>query len=102
MALDITVPFGTPIVAAQDGKVSVVSLGTWDGGYGNNVWIDNGSGLATHYAHMNAVNVKPGDSVSAGRTVIGTVGLTGRTTGPHVHFEVRQGGGLVNPLPYLQ
>lgn len=102
MALDITMPFGSSIVAAQDGKVSVVSLGTWDGGYGNNVWIDNGSGLATHYAHMNNVSVKPGDSVVAGKTIIGSVGLTGRTTGPHVHFEIRQNGVLVNPLPFLQ
>lgn len=102
MALDITSSFGAPIIAAQDGKVSVVSLGTWDGGYGNNVWVDNGSGVATHYAHMNSVYVKPGDNVVAGKTVIGQVGLSGRTTGAHLHFEIRQNGSLVNPLPFLQ
>jgi murein DD-endopeptidase MepM/ murein hydrolase activator NlpD len=102
MALDITSPFGTPIKAAQDGVVSVVSIGTWDGGYGNNVWVDNGKGIATHYAHMSSVYVHPGDSVSAGKTIIGAIGMTGRTTGPHVHFEVRQNGVLVNPLPFLQ
>lgn len=102
MALDITAPFGTPITAAQDGKVAVVSLGTWDGGYGNNVWVDNGNGTATHYAHMSSVYLKPGDGVQAGKTVIGAVGMTGRTTGAHVHFEIRQNGVLVNPLPFLQ
>ncbi len=102
MALDITADFGSPIKAAQDGKVVIVSIGTWDGGYGNNVWVDNGSGIATHYAHMSSIYVKPGDSVLAGKTVIGAIGLTGRTTGPHVHFEIRQNGILVNPLPFLQ
>lgn len=102
MALDITAPYGLGIRAAQDGKVSVVSLGTWDGGYGNNVWIDNGAGIATHYAHMGSVYVKPGDSVVAGKTVIGEVGLTGRTTGAHLHFEIQRNGVLVNPLPFLQ
>jgi murein DD-endopeptidase MepM/ murein hydrolase activator NlpD len=102
MALDITSPFGTPIVAAQDGKVSVVSSGTWDGGYGNNVWIDNGAGLASHYAHMNRIFVSVGQTVVAGKTVIGEVGLSGRTTGPHVHFEIARNGVLQNPLPYLQ
>jgi murein DD-endopeptidase MepM/ murein hydrolase activator NlpD len=102
MALDITAPFGSPILASQDGRVSVVTIGSWDGGYGNNVWIDNGAGLASHYAHMSRVFVSPGQAVIAGKTVIGEIGLTGRTTGAHVHFEIRQNGVLVNPLPYLQ
>lgn len=101
MALDITAPLGTPIYAAQNGTVSVVSLGGWDGGYGNNVWVDNGVGVATHYCHMQAANVSIGQSVVAGRTIIGWVGLTGRTTGAHLHFEVRANGALVNPLGYL-
>lgn len=102
MALDITADFGTPIVAAQDGKISAVSLGTWDGGYGNNVWIDNGAGSASHYAHMSRVFVSVGQTVIGGKTIIGEIGTTGRTTGPHVHFEIQKNGALVNPLPYLQ
>lgn len=101
MALDITSPYGSPIVAAESGTISSVSVGTYDGGYGNNVYIQNGD-LKTHYAHMEAVNVSVGQSVTAGKTVIGWIGMTGRTTGPHVHFEVIKDGTLVNPLPYLQ
>lgn len=101
MALDITDPFGTPIYAAQDATVTRVSVGTYDGGYGNNVWIDNGSGVASHYAHMRDVNVGVGQQVYAGKTIVGWVGLTGRTTGAHLHFEVRKNGALVNPLIYL-
>lgn len=100
--IDITDPVGTPIVAATSGVVSGVSTGTWDGGYGNNVYIDNGNGVRTHYAHMSEVYVGVGQSVAGGKTVIGTVGMTGRTTGPHVHFEVYQGGAAVNPMGYLQ
>ncbi len=102
MALDITSPVGTPIVAAQSGTVSKVSLGTWDGGYGNNVYVSDANGMGSHYAHMSSVNVSEGDNVIAGKTVIGYVGMTGRTTGPHLHFEVLQNGTLVNPLSYLQ
>lgn len=101
MALDITADLGTPIVAANNGTVSSVITGTYDGGYGNNVYISAG-GVQTHYAHMAAVYVSPGQSVVAGKTVVGTVGLTGRTTGPHLHFEIIQNGVLVNPLSYLQ
>lgn len=102
MALDIVSPLGTPIVAAQNGKISGVSIGTWDGGYGTNVYIDNGGGWGSHYAHLSAVNVNVGDNVAAGKTVIGWVGLTGRTTGSHLHFEILRNGALVNPLSYLQ
>lgn len=102
MALDITSPVGTPIVAATNGTVSNVITGSYDGGYGNNVYVSNGAGIQTHYAHMAQVYVSPGQSVTAGKTVIGTVGLTGRTTGAHLHFEVIQNGALVNPLGFLQ
>lgn len=102
MALDITSPLGTPIVAAQNGTVTVVSVGGWDTGYGTNVWVSDGNGMDTHYAHMKAVNVSVGQRVNAGKSVIGWIGMTGRTTGPHVHFEIRKNGVLVNPLPYLQ
>lgn len=102
MALDITADFGTSIVAANSGTVSNVITGTWDGGYGNNVYIDGGNGYQTHYAHMSSVFVSPGQSVVAGKTVVGAVGLTGRTTGAHLHFEIIQNGALVNPLSFLQ
>lgn len=102
MALDITSPVGTPLIAARSGRVVKASTGGWDYGYGNNVTIDHGDGFQTHYAHMSTVNVSVGDNVVGGRTVIGAVGMTGRTTGPHVHFEMYKAGVLVNPLPYLQ
>ena len=102
MALDIAAPYGTPIVAAQSGTVTEVRIGSYDTGYGNNVWISNGAGMETHYAHMEAANVSVGQQVTGGSTVIGWIGLTGRTTGPHVHFEIRKNGVLVDPLPYLQ
>jgi len=100
--IDITSPQGTPIVAATSGTVSAISSGTWDGGYGNSVYIDMGDGHRSHYAHMGAIYVSPGQTVTAGKTVIGTVGMTGRTTGPHVHFEITQNGSFVNPLLFLQ
>jgi murein DD-endopeptidase MepM/ murein hydrolase activator NlpD len=102
MGIDIAGPFGTPIYAAHNGTVTKISTGTWDGGYGNNVYISNGDGIESHYAHLNAVNVSVGQSVVGGQTVIGTNGLTGRTTGAHVHFEIIRNGALVNPLPYVQ
>lgn len=102
MAIDITSPVGMPIVAAQSGRVVAVNIGTWNFGYGTDVEIDNGSGFASHYAHMSGVNVGVGQDVTAGKTVIGWVGLTGRTTGAHLHFEVKRNGVLVNPLNFLQ
>jgi len=102
MALDIAAPYGTPIVAAKSGTVASVSTGSWDYGYGNNVIIDHGDGYKSLYAHMESVNVSPGQQVVGGSTVIGWIGLTGRTTGPHVHFEIRQNDTTVNPLPFLQ
>jgi murein DD-endopeptidase MepM/ murein hydrolase activator NlpD len=101
-ALDITGPYGTPIVAAKSGVVSEANVGGWNYGYGNNVVVDNGGGYSTLYGHMEALNVSPGQQVVGGSTVIGWIGMSGRTTGPHVHFEVRQNGVTVNPLPYLQ
>lgn len=101
-ALDITSPVGTPIVASNTGKVSQVIVGAWDGGYGTNLYIDSGNGFVTHYAHLSGVNVSAGDDVVAGKTVIGWIGMTGRTTGPHLHFEILRNGALVNPLAFIQ
>jgi murein DD-endopeptidase MepM/ murein hydrolase activator NlpD len=102
MAIDITSSVGTPIVASHDGTVSNISSGTWDGGYGTSIWVDSGTGFESHYAHLGGVNVGVGDTVVVGKTVIGWIGMTGRTTGPHVHFEISKNGVLVNPLSYLQ
>ena len=100
--VDITSPIGTPIVAAHNGTVTEVHSGTYDGGFGTNIYVSNGAGVVSHYAHMSGVNVSIGQQVTGGRSVIGWVGMTGRTTGPHVHFEIRQNGGAVNPLAYVQ
>lgn len=102
MALDITGNYGAPIVAANSGHVASVHLGSYDGGYGNNVSVQGDNGYMTHYAHMMNANVGVGDSVIAGKTIVGWVGLTGRTTGPHLHFEIIKDGQLLNPLPFLQ
>ena len=100
--VDIATGYGTPIVAAHNGTVTQVSIGSWDGGYGNNIWISNGAGIESHYAHLSAVNVSVGQSVVGGQTIIGAEGNSGRSTGPHLHFEIRANGALVNPLGYVQ
>lgn len=100
--IDITSPFGAPIVAAQSGKVIKMSVGTWDGGYGTNIVIDGGNGYSSLYSHMSGVNVSIGSEVTAGQTVVGWIGMTGKTTGPHLHFEIRSNGVPVNPLGFLQ
>jgi len=102
MALDIMSDVGTPVVAGQSGTVTKVNVGSWDGGYGTNVIVDNGSGDSSLYAHMSSVNVGVGQQVVGGRTIVGWVGMTGRTTGPHLHFEIRKNGSPVNPISYLQ
>jgi murein DD-endopeptidase MepM/ murein hydrolase activator NlpD len=101
MALDIAGSIGTPVYAAHSGTVDAVSVGVYDGGYGTNVWINDGDGIRTHYAHLNAVNVSVGQQVVGGQSVIGFRGNTGRSTGPHTHFEISVNGALVNPLSYV-
>lgn len=97
---DIAAPTGTPIVAAADGTVALVQDPGRSGGYGNYTCLDHGGGLATCYAHQSQVLVAVGQTVRRGQ-VIGAVGTTGYSTGPHLHFEVRIGGRPVDPLPYL-
>jgi len=99
--VDIGAPIGTPIVAAQSGVVSQVYNSGWNGGYGIHVIINGSNGYSSLYSHMQATNVSSGDSVVAGSTIIGWIGMTGRTTGPHVHFEIRGSGGNLNPLSFL-
>ena len=95
--IDIAVPMGTPVAAAASG--SVIYAG-WMGGYGNLVVIDHGGGLATAYAHNSSLAVGVGQAVAQGQ-IISYAGSTGNSTGPHVHLEVRVGGGPADPLGYL-
>jgi murein DD-endopeptidase MepM/ murein hydrolase activator NlpD len=92
--LDIGAGWGSPIVAAADGQV--VGAG-WAGGYGREVQIAHSGGLSSIYGHMSEIVAQPGSYVRAGQ-LIGYVGSSGLSTGPHLHFEVRQGGTAVNPL----
>jgi murein DD-endopeptidase MepM/ murein hydrolase activator NlpD len=96
--LDFKGPIGAPIFAAARGRVAFVGQRN---GYGNCVEIDHGNGLMTRYAHMSAFRTRVGETVVAGQT-IGAVGSTGRSTGPHLHFEVRLNGQPVNPRPFLE
>ncbi|MDR2893170.1 MAG: M23 family metallopeptidase [Deltaproteobacteria bacterium] len=95
--LDIANRQGTTIRSPAKGTISFVG---WDGGYGNCVVINHGNNISTRYAHMSEIGVKLGQSVARGDK-IGAVGNTGRSTGPHLHYEVRVSGVCVNPLRYI-
>ena len=92
--VDWAAPHGTPVIAAGRGRVS--AAGT-DGAYGNRVIIDHGGAWQTLYSQLASFSVREGDCVQAG-TIIGGVGTTGLSTGPHLHFEVRRNGEPVDPL----
>lgn len=95
--IDLAAPSGSPIAATSAG---VVSMGGWAGGYGLLVALNHGDGVQTLYGHMSRLNVVIGQRVQRG-DVIGYVGSTGLSTGPHVHYEVRIGGQAVDPGPTL-
>ena len=95
--IDIAAPTGTPIRAANSGEVIYAG---WRGGYGNAVIVDHGDGLATLYGHMSRIGARTGQTVDRGE-VIGAVGSTGNSTGPHLHFETRIGGRPRDPQLYL-
>ncbi len=97
--VDWAAPTGTPVYAAADGQVSFAGDGK---GYGNLLIISHSDGLETRYAHLNkfAAGIKAGTAVRVGG-LIGYVGTTGRSTGPHLHFEVRKDGKPVDPIPYM-
>ena len=98
--IDISNKSTPPILAADAGKV--VIAGWPDGiGYGNRVLIDHGNGFATLYAHLAKIYVEAGQTVNRGDQ-IGQMGSTGRSTGTHLHFEIRKNGAAVNPLGYLK
>jgi murein DD-endopeptidase MepM/ murein hydrolase activator NlpD len=96
--LDFRAGTGDPVRATANGKV--VSSG-WAGGYGRMVEIDHGNGLSTRYGHLSEINVKVGDQIRIGQ-VIGAVGSTGRSTGPHLHYETRIDGEAVDPQKFLR
>jgi murein DD-endopeptidase MepM/ murein hydrolase activator NlpD len=96
--VDIGASYGAKILAADDG--TVITAGYNSGGYGNYVVISHGNGLTTLYGHMSSYAVSNGQNVSKG-DVIGYVGSTGRSTGPHLHFEVRQSGQYIDPMSYF-
>ncbi len=96
--LDIAAPTGTPIRAARAGTVSFAGR---RGGFGNTVVVDHGQGVSTLYAHASTIDVNVGDRVRAGAP-IAKVGSTGRSTGPHLHFEIRRDGEAVDPAGALR
>lgn len=95
--LDISNRMGTPVLAPAQGAVI---LATRDGAYGNSVEINHGGGIVTKYGHMQRWAVQPGQWVKRGE-IIGYIGMSGRTTGPHLHYEVRLNGVPVNPMRYI-
>lgn len=99
MALDIANPSQPPVLAADSGTVVYTGCLNW--GYGCHVIIDHGNGYQTLYAHLSSYGVEAGDSVGQGNQ-IGVMGSTGRSTGTHLHFEIRSGGVILNPLNFLK
>ena len=96
--IDFKGPIGSPIFAAADGRVTFAGQKS---GYGNAIEITHANGMLTRYAHLSRIGVKVGQPVAAG-TTIGGLGSTGRSTGPHLHFEVRINDRAVNPRPFLE
>jgi murein DD-endopeptidase MepM/ murein hydrolase activator NlpD len=94
---DISAPMGTPVIATANGTVIIAG---WLRGYGWVVYIDHGNGLSTRYGHLSRIDVTVGQTLKRGEQ-LGLVGSTGRSTGPHLHYEVRINGQPVSPLLYL-
>jgi murein DD-endopeptidase MepM/ murein hydrolase activator NlpD len=96
--VDLAAPIGTPVYASAD---ATVGMAQWFSSYGLYVQLEHGADIQTRYGHMSRLNVYAGQHVHKG-DLIGFVGTTGRSTGPHLHYEVRIAGVSVNPIPYLQ
>jgi murein DD-endopeptidase MepM/ murein hydrolase activator NlpD len=96
--LDFQAQIGDPVRATANGKVAVAG---WQGGYGKMVEIDHGNGLKTRYGHLSEIEVSVGQPVKIGQ-VVGRVGTTGRSTGPHLHYETRVGSDAVDPQKFLR
>jgi murein DD-endopeptidase MepM/ murein hydrolase activator NlpD len=97
--IDLACSYGTPIYATADG--TVLRAGWNSGGYGNLVEVDHGRGITTRYGHMSAILVSAGQHITRGQQ-IGRMGSTGRSTGNHLHYEVRIDGRAVNPIPFMK
>ena len=97
--IDLAGPTGTPIYATADGVVT--DAGYNSGGYGNLIKIDHGRGIETRYAHLSKMSVRTGQRIKRG-DLIGRMGSTGRSTGSHLHYEVRVDGKAVNPIPFMR
>ena len=97
--IDLSGPVGTPIYATAEGTVT--TAGWNSGGYGKLVKIDHGRGIETRYGHLSVMAVREGERVSRGQ-LIGRMGSTGRSTGSHLHYEVRIDGRAVNPIPFMK
>ncbi len=97
--LDITAPLGSAIYPLKPGRVVEVSISRFN--YGRSVRLDHGDGMTSLYAHMGKITVQEGDEVNE-TTKLGEVGITGRTTGPHLHLEIRKNGVAQNPVRYLR
>ena len=95
--IDLPSRFGSPVMATAPG---IVRIAGWAGGYGNLVEIEHANGVRTRYGHLSRLDVYPAERVDEGQ-VIGEVGSTGHSTGPHLHFEVRVGGTAVDPLTFV-
>jgi murein DD-endopeptidase MepM/ murein hydrolase activator NlpD len=96
--IDFRAAFGSNAHATAPGTVTKAG---WNGGYGRMVEIDHGNGFSTRYAHLSRIDVKVGEHVAAGG-IVGEVGSSGRSTGPHLHYEVRRNGDAINPLAFLR
>jgi murein DD-endopeptidase MepM/ murein hydrolase activator NlpD len=96
--IDISAPSGTEVQVTADG---VVLLAEREAGYGNEVLVDHGDGITTKYGHLRRIDVVAGQEVKKGQ-IIGAVGMTGKSTGPHLHYEVRVHQTPVNPAKYLR
>jgi murein DD-endopeptidase MepM/ murein hydrolase activator NlpD len=96
--LDLHGETGDPVRATADGKVTTAG---WSGGYGRVVDIDHGNGLSTRYGHLSSIDVRVGQSIRTGQ-IIGKIGSTGRSTGPHLHYETRVRGEAVDPNKFLR
>jgi murein DD-endopeptidase MepM/ murein hydrolase activator NlpD len=95
--LDIDGDKGDSVIAPANG---VVTKAGWQGGYGNLIEIDHGNGLITRYGHLSRIGVQVGETIERGQ-LIGLIGSTGRSTGPHLHFEIRLGDKAINPRRFL-
>ena len=96
--IDLAGPIGTPIYATADGYVGRAE---WAGGYGNLVELNHGRGIQTRYGHLTRSTVQAGQAIKRGQ-LIGYMGSTGRSTGSHLHYEVRIDGKAVNPIPFME